>query len=128
MTRRWTDEDLYQHFGLTSDERDYIEATIQPRSVNLSLDSPIPASHLPGGYKYSAKVAPDDLEDEDEVVAITGFMPIRSSVRTSNLGNALSGKRSSKVRPDQGRRDDQDDRAGTHQAATRHRLPEARRA
>lgn len=52
MTRRWTDEDLYEHFGLTDDERAYIEATIKPREPNLSLDSPIPASHLPGGYKY----------------------------------------------------------------------------
>lgn len=66
MTRRWTDENLYPHFGLTSDERDYIEATIQPRAVNLSLDSPIPASHLPGGYKYSASSAPEDLDNEDE--------------------------------------------------------------
>lgn len=54
MTRRWTDEDLYEHFGLTDDERAYIEATIKPREPNLSLDSPIPASHLPGGYKYRA--------------------------------------------------------------------------
>ena len=52
MTRPWTDEDLYEHFGLSPDEIAYIEATIKPRSVNLSLDSPIPASHLPGGSKY----------------------------------------------------------------------------
>ena len=52
MTREWTDKDLYEHFGLTDDEIEYIEATIKPRSVNLSLDSPIPASHLPGGGKY----------------------------------------------------------------------------
>jgi site-specific DNA-methyltransferase (adenine-specific) len=57
MTRRWTEKDLYDKFELTSDERDYIEATIQPRSVNLSLDSPIPASHLPGGAKYRATEA-----------------------------------------------------------------------
>ncbi|HET7664468.1 MAG TPA: Eco57I restriction-modification methylase domain-containing protein [Rhodanobacteraceae bacterium] len=54
MTRRWTDEDLYKKFKLTTDERDYIEKSIKPRSVNLSLDSPIPASHLPGGSKYRA--------------------------------------------------------------------------
>ena len=54
MTRRWTDEQLYEHFGLTEDEIAYIEASIKPRSVNLSLDSPIPASHLPGGEKYRA--------------------------------------------------------------------------
>lgn len=52
MTRRWTDEDLCEHFGLAEDERAYIEQSIKPRSVNLSLDSPIPASHLPGGSKY----------------------------------------------------------------------------
>lgn len=52
MFRRWTDEDLYEHFGLTEAEIDYIETTIKPRSVNLSLDSPIPASHLPGGAKH----------------------------------------------------------------------------
>ena len=52
MTRPWPDEDLYEHFGLSPDEIAYIEATIKPRSVNLSLDSPIPASHLPGGSKY----------------------------------------------------------------------------
>jgi site-specific DNA-methyltransferase (adenine-specific) len=55
MKRRWTDEDLYVHFGLTEDERAYIEQTIKPRSVNISLDSPIPASHMPGGAKYRPK-------------------------------------------------------------------------
>ncbi|GAA1892170.1 Eco57I restriction-modification methylase domain-containing protein [Paeniglutamicibacter psychrophenolicus] len=52
MTRSWTDEELYDHFQLTPEERDYINLTIKPRSVNLSLDSPIPASHLSGGSKY----------------------------------------------------------------------------
>lgn len=52
MKRRWTDAQLYKKFGLTSEERDYIERSIKPRSVNLSLDSPIPASHLPGGGKH----------------------------------------------------------------------------
>lgn len=66
MTRRWTDNDLYDHFGLTRDERDYIEATIQPRSVILSLDSPIPASHLPGGSKYRPGAVAEDIEDEDD--------------------------------------------------------------
>ncbi len=55
MTRAWTDEELYERFGLTEDERAYIEKTIKPRSVNLSLDSPIPASHMPGGGKYKPK-------------------------------------------------------------------------
>ena len=47
MKRRWTDEELYDEFGLTDDERAYIERTIHPREPILSLDSPIPASHLP---------------------------------------------------------------------------------
>lgn len=63
MKRRWTDEDLYEHFGLAQEERDYIEKTIKPRSVNLSLDSPIPASHLPGGSKYRlGPVREEDVE------------------------------------------------------------------
>ncbi|MGD7707871.1 Eco57I restriction-modification methylase domain-containing protein [Microlunatus sp. Y2014] len=66
MTRPWTDEDLYRHFGLTEDEREYIERTIKPRSVNLSLDSPIPASHLPGGSKYRPGKHVDDEPEDDE--------------------------------------------------------------
>jgi site-specific DNA-methyltransferase (adenine-specific) len=62
MTRPWTDEDLYNEAGLTADERRYIEATIKPRTVNMSLDSPIPKSHLPGGYKY--KSGEDDLGED----------------------------------------------------------------
>lgn len=61
MTRAWTDEQLYDHFALTADEREYIESKIMPREVNWSLDSPIPASHLPGGSKYK----PGKDEDED---------------------------------------------------------------
>lgn len=63
MKRRWTDEDLYRRFKLTQEERDYIEKTIKPRSVNLSLDSPIPTSHLPGGAKYRSGPV---HEEEDE--------------------------------------------------------------
>lgn len=63
MKHRWTDEDLYDRFKLTQDERDYIEKTIKPRSVNLSLDSPVPASHLPGGAKYRPGPV---REEEDE--------------------------------------------------------------
>lgn len=66
MTRRWTDEDLYAQFDLTHDEIDYIESSIKPRSVNLSLDSPIPASHLPGGYKYRVVDDEETTDDEDE--------------------------------------------------------------
>ena len=63
MKRRWTDEDLYDEFGLTDDERGYIERTIHPREPVLSLDSPVPASHLPGGVKYRVT---DDSDSEDE--------------------------------------------------------------
>lgn len=60
FTESWTDERLYDYFGLTEDERSYIESSIKPRSVNLSLDSPIPASHLPGGSKYRPGKTEDD--------------------------------------------------------------------
>ncbi len=54
MKQAWTDEALYEYFKLTKAEREYIEATIHPRDVILSLDSPTPSSHLPGGSKYRA--------------------------------------------------------------------------
>lgn len=60
MARPWTDEQLYDHFGLTEEEREYVESKIMPREVNWSLDSPIPASHLPGGSKYK----PGNTDDE----------------------------------------------------------------
>lgn len=63
MTRRWTDQDLYKYYALDEGESAHIEATIKPRSVNLSLDSPIPSSHLPGGYKYKKR---DDMAEVDE--------------------------------------------------------------
>lgn len=65
MKRRWTDADLYEHFGLTKEEAEYIEVSVKPRTVNLSLDSPIPASHLPGGSKYRT---PDKERDAGEVL------------------------------------------------------------
>lgn len=67
LKRRWTDGELYEEFGLTEDESGYIEATIQPREPILSLKSPIPASHLPGGAKYRIAADPDDdaLVDEE---------------------------------------------------------------
>ena len=71
MTKRWTDADLYKHFKLTKDEIDYIESTIHPREAVMSLDSPIPTSHLPGGSKYRAPgdraetEAPDSGEDDE---------------------------------------------------------------
>lgn len=63
MTRLWTDQDLYEYYALDEDEIAHIEATIKPRSVNLSLDSAIPASHLPGGRKYKKQ---DDMVEVDE--------------------------------------------------------------
>ena len=73
MTRSWSDQDLYKHFKLTKDEIDYIESTIHPREPILSLDSPIPASHLPGGVKYRPPGSRDETEapesslsDEDD--------------------------------------------------------------
>lgn len=69
MKRRWTDADLYEHFGLTKDEAAYIEASIHPRDVILSLDSPIPASHLPGGSKYRSPLlqpVTEELDPDDE--------------------------------------------------------------
>lgn len=65
MTRSWSDEELYDHFGLTDEEREYVESTIQPREVNWSLDSPIPASHLPGGSKYRPGAGDDEPEDDE---------------------------------------------------------------
>jgi site-specific DNA-methyltransferase (adenine-specific) len=70
MKRRWTDADLYAHFGLSEGEAAYIDAAIHPRDVVLSLDSPIPSTHLPGGAKYRAPgtVVEDDadLDEYDE--------------------------------------------------------------
>ena len=64
----WTDKALYELFELTKEEVAYIEATIKPRSINLSLDSPIPASHLPGGAKYRPPGTPEEPEpvEDDE--------------------------------------------------------------
>lgn len=71
MKRRWTDADLYEHFKLTEEEASYIESIIHPRDVVLSLDSPVPATHLPGGSKYRAPGSPEaedvDYDDEDDV-------------------------------------------------------------
>src|SRR5690606_33892589 len=64
FSRSWSDSDLYQRFGLSEHETEYIEATIPPRSVNYSLESPIPASHLPGGSNYGRVVEEPD-EDGD---------------------------------------------------------------
>jgi site-specific DNA-methyltransferase (adenine-specific) len=69
MKKRWTDADLYAHFGLSPEDAEYIEASIHPREPILSLDSPIPATHLPGGAKYRAPGTPDPADtdvDEDD--------------------------------------------------------------
>lgn len=66
FTRRWTDEDLYEQYSLTQEQIDYIETSIKPRSLILSLDSPIPETHLPGGRKYRAGDAPEESDDADE--------------------------------------------------------------
>jgi site-specific DNA-methyltransferase (adenine-specific) len=73
MKRRWTDADLYEHFGLTKKQIQYIEDTIHSREPIISLDSPIPASHLPGGVKYrppgkEREAAETDSDSGDEVV------------------------------------------------------------
>ena len=63
--REWTDQDLYEHFKLTTEEIAYIEATIHPREMILSLDSSIPESHLPGGSKYRAPGQRSESETEE---------------------------------------------------------------
>lgn len=65
MTRRWTDVDLYAHFGLTGEQADYIESTIHPREPILSLHSAIPHTHLPGGSKYRVGGIVEVDEDEE---------------------------------------------------------------
>lgn len=73
MTREWTDEQLYTHFGLTADEIEYIESHIHPREAFISLEGPEPVTHQPGGVKYkvpgskaSLAAAAADAEDADE--------------------------------------------------------------
>ena len=57
FSRVWTDEDLYEEFALSEDQRAHIEATIRPRTLNLSLESSVPESHLPGGSKFKGAAA-----------------------------------------------------------------------
>jgi site-specific DNA-methyltransferase (adenine-specific) len=68
MQRRWSDADLYKHFALTEDEVAYVERVIAPRDLILSLDSPIPETHLPGGRKHRTGEAAvsEDTEAEEE--------------------------------------------------------------
>jgi len=67
FSQRWTDLDLYSRFELAPEEIAYIEASIKPRSLILSLDSPVPATHLPGGRKFRAGDALDEPEVERDV-------------------------------------------------------------
>lgn len=69
MARAWSDTDLYEHFDLTLEEAEYIESLIHPREPNFSLESPVPASHLPGGSKYRPPNKRAEIEsdvDEDD--------------------------------------------------------------
>ncbi|MBQ1029185.1 Eco57I restriction-modification methylase domain-containing protein [Micromonospora sp. C97] len=65
MTQRWTDADLYSYFDLAPDEIQYIESSLHPREPVLSLNSAIPASHLPGGHKYRASGSANGLDDDE---------------------------------------------------------------
>ncbi len=69
MSRAWSDSSLYEYFDLSPVDIEYIESNIQPRAPILSLDSPIPVTHLPGGRKHRAGDAlaePDDVEEAAE--------------------------------------------------------------
>lgn len=66
MRRRWTDEDLYKHFKLSADEIAYVDRVIAPRDLILSLDSPIPETHLPGGRKYRVGGGGSEDSEADE--------------------------------------------------------------
>ncbi|MGW9630231.1 Eco57I restriction-modification methylase domain-containing protein [Agromyces sp. NPDC055520] len=66
MKRRWTDDELYARYGLSEEDIAYIEASIKPRTVNLSLDSPIPETHLPGGRKHRAGDSAVDSDEGDD--------------------------------------------------------------
>jgi len=68
MKKLWTDEILYAHFKLTKLEIEYIETVIKPRSVNLALNGPIPASHLPGGSKYREPGSREETESPEATV------------------------------------------------------------
>jgi site-specific DNA-methyltransferase (adenine-specific) len=63
MTRRWDDDALFEKFRFSASERSYINSTIHERAVNLSLDSPVPTSHLPGGDQYRTGETVPSSED-----------------------------------------------------------------
>lgn len=65
MRNRWTDQQLYEKYSLSEEEIAYIERIIAPREAILSLDSPIPPTHLPGGRKYKVGSAPAYSDDDE---------------------------------------------------------------
>lgn len=64
MKRKWTDGELYAHFGLSESQIEVIERAVGPREWIDSLDSAIPSTHLPGGRKYKVVEDEDDSSDE----------------------------------------------------------------
>lgn len=64
MNRQWSDDDLYKLFALTEEEISHVDASIKVRSVNLSLTSPVPDSHVPGGRKH--RPAGSHVLEDDE--------------------------------------------------------------
>lgn len=74
MTKKWLDPELYAHFKLTKAEISYVESCIHPRDAIISLDSPIPVTHLPGGVRYrppgsraeTEGIFIEDTQEEDE--------------------------------------------------------------
>jgi site-specific DNA-methyltransferase (adenine-specific) len=65
MSREWSDPELFELFSLTPSEIAYIDKTIGERDWIDSLDSPIPATHIPGGRKFRPGDAPEELEEGD---------------------------------------------------------------
>ena len=65
MTKEWSDQLLYNSFGLTKTEIDHIEVSLVKREFIDSLDSPIPKTHRPGGRKFNAPGVDEDEGDDD---------------------------------------------------------------
>jgi len=66
MDKEWTDKELFEEFGLDSNEIQYIEKTIADRDWNDSLDSAVPSSHLPGGSKYRQGPQAEEIEEDED--------------------------------------------------------------
>jgi site-specific DNA-methyltransferase (adenine-specific) len=41
MTKEWTDKKLYEHFGITPDEIEFIEKIVRPMDVNSETNETI---------------------------------------------------------------------------------------